>query len=139
MLEKFRIWRRINWKHYSKENTEIRETFLVPEHVLDESLLLYYNIVDIARLVFCRPWIPHTPLQDDGDKPMRDLTQNLQTLGVHALADMQTSCVRTQTWYEHVAVSICADEEVLTVAQRPTWYSDTYPERETGTETDSYQ
>ena len=59
-----------------------------------------------------------------------DLAQNLQTLGVHALADMQTSYVRTQTWYEHVAVSICADEEVLTVAQRPSWYSDTPIQKE---------
>ena len=68
-----------------------------------------------------------------------DLARSLQTLGVHAMADMQTWYVRTQTWYEHVAASICADEEVLTVAQRPSWYSDTSPETETrtGTETDS--
>ena len=79
----------------------------------------------------------HTPLQDDGGKPMMDLAQNLQTMGAHALADMQTWYVRTQTWYEHVAASICADEKVLTVAQRSSWYSDTYPE--IGTETDSCQ
>ena len=71
----------------SKENTEIRETFWVREQVRDEdvstikekkranvatkrttkpnqSLLMYYDIVQIARLV---------PLQDDGDKPMMDL------------------------------------------------------------------
>ena len=70
---------------------------------------------------------------------MMDLAQSLQTLGVHALADMQTWYVRTQTWYEHEAASICADEEALTVAQRPSWYSDTYPEKETGTVTDSCQ
>ena len=62
----------------------------------------------------------HTPLPEDGDMPMMDL----QTLCAHswrmlALADMQTWYVRTQTWYEHVAASICADEEVLTVAQSP--------------------
>ena len=77
----------------------------------------------------------HTPLPDEGNKPMMDLAHSLQTMGVHALADMQKWYVRTQTWYEHVAASICADEEVLTVAQRPSWYSDTYP----GTETDSCQ
>ena len=44
----------------------------------------------------------HTPLQDDGNKPMMDLAQSLQTW-----------CV-----CEHVAASICADEEELTVAQR---------------------
>ena len=72
---------------------------------------------------------------------MMDLAKSLQTLDVHALADMQTWYVRTQTWYEHVAPSICANEEVLTVAQRPSWCSDTYPETEsgTGTETDSCQ
>ena len=42
----------------------------------------------------------HTPLQDDGDKPMMDLAQRLQTWYVHA-----------QNWYEHVVASICADEE----------------------------
>ena len=68
---------------------------------------------------------------------MMDLAQSLQTLYVHTLADMQTWCVRTQTWYEHVAASICADEEAWTFAQRPSWYSDTYPE--TGTATDSCQ
>ena len=36
----------------------------------------------------------HTPLQDDGDKPMMDLAQGLQTLYVHTLAGMQT-------WYVH--------------------------------------
>ena len=55
----------------------------------------------------------HTPLQDDGNKPMMDLAQSLQTW-----------CAR-------------ADEEELTVAQRPSWYSDTYPGTET--ETDSCQ
>ena len=77
----------------------------------------------------------HTPLQDDGDKPMMDLAQSLQTLYVHTLADMQTWYVHTQTWYEHVVASICADEEALTFAQRSLWYSDTYPETETGTGT----
>ena len=43
----------------------------------------------------------HTPLQDDGDESMMDLARNLQTLCVHAFADMQTWYVRTQTWYEH--------------------------------------
>ena len=38
MLEKWRMWRRINWKQCSKENTEIRETFLVPEQVRDEDV-----------------------------------------------------------------------------------------------------
>ena len=50
----------------------------------------------------------HIPLQDDGEKPMMDLAQSLQTW-----------CARTQNWYEHVAASICADEEELTVARRP--------------------
>ena len=61
---------------------------------------------------------------------------DLQTLYVHTLADMQTWY--TQTWYEP---SICADEEALTFAQRPSRYSDTCPETETGTgtETDSCQ
>ena len=36
----------------------------------------------------------HTPLQDDGDKPMMDQAQSLQTVYVHILADMQT-------WYVH--------------------------------------
>ena len=76
MLEKWRIWWRINC-----------QTFWVREQVRDEdvstmkekmranvatkrktkpnqSLLLYYDIVQFARLV---------PLQDDGDKPMMDL------------------------------------------------------------------
>ena len=35
MLEKSRIWRRMNWKQYSKENTEVRETFWVKEQVRD--------------------------------------------------------------------------------------------------------
>ena len=39
----------------------------------------------------------HTPQQDDGDKPMMDLAQNLQTWNVH-----------TQTWSEHRVASICA-------------------------------
>ena len=38
MLEKWRMWRRINWKQYSKENTEIRENFRVPEQVRDEDV-----------------------------------------------------------------------------------------------------
>ena len=38
MLEKWRIWRRINWKQYSKENTEIRENFWVSEQVRDEDV-----------------------------------------------------------------------------------------------------
>ena len=68
---------------------------------------------------------------------MMDLAQHQQTVGVHALADLQTWYVRTQNWYEHAAASICADEEVLTVAQRASWYSDTNPETETGTGTDT--
>ena len=47
---------------------------------------LYYIIVQIARLVFHRPWIPHSPLQDEGDMPMMDLARNLQTLCLLALA-----------------------------------------------------
>ena len=43
----------------------------------------------------------------------------MQTLGVHALADMQTWYERKKTWYEHAVASICVDEVVLTVAQRP--------------------
>ena len=81
----------------------------------------------------------HTPLQNDGDEPMMDLAQNLQIVGVHALADFQTWYVRTQTLYEHVAASSCEDEEVLTVAQRLSCYSDFFPETGTGTETDSCQ
>ena len=88
---------------------------------------------------YCTGHGSYTPLQNVGDKPMMDLAQSLQTLYVHTLADMQTWYVRTQSWYEHVEASICADEVVLTVAQRPSWYSDTYPETqaERGTETDS--
>ena len=48
---------------------------------------------------------------------MLDLAQHLETLGVHALAERQTWYVRTQTWCEHVAASICADGEVLTFTQ----------------------
>ena len=76
---------------------------------------------------------------------MTDLAQSLQTLYAHTVTDVQTGCVRTQNWYEHAVASICADEEELTVAQRPAWYSDTCPETETATEkgteteTDSYQ
>ena len=111
-----------------------------------QSSLLYHNVVWIARLVFCRPWIPHST-QDDGDLPMLDLARCLQTLYVHTFADVQTWYVRTQNWYEHVAASICADEETLMIVQRPSWYSDTYPETETesetgtgtGTETESCQ
>ena len=40
MSEKCRIWRRINCKQYSKENTEIRETYLVPEKVRDEDVII---------------------------------------------------------------------------------------------------
>ena len=43
----------------------------------------------------------HTPLQDDGYKPMMDQAQSLQTVYVHTLADMQTWYVHTQTWYVH--------------------------------------
>ena len=50
---------------------------------------------------------------------------------------LQTWYVRTQAWYEHVVASICADEDALTFAQRPSWYSDTHTETETETETDS--
>ena len=64
----------------------------------------------------------HTPQQDDGDKPMMDLVQSLQTWYVH-----------TQTWYEHKVASICA--------QRPSRNSETEKETETDpeTETDSCQ
>ena len=54
----------------------------------------------------------HTPLQDAGNKPMMDLAQSLQAW-----------YGRTQTWYEHVVGSIGADQEALTFAQRPSWYS----------------
>ena len=57
-----------------------------------------------------------------------DVAQSLQSLYVHILTDVQTY---TQTWYVHVVASISADEEALTFAHRPSWYSDTYPE--TGT------
>ena len=70
---------------------------------------------------------------------MMDLAPRLQTLYVHTLADMQTSYVHTQTWNEHVVASIRADEVVLAVAQKPSWYSDTYTETGTATETDSCQ
>ena len=60
----------------------------------------------------------HTPLQDDGDEPMMDLAQSLQTWYVH-----------TQTWYEHTVASMCA--------QRPSWNSETETHPET--ETDSCQ
>ena len=62
-----------------------------------QSLLLYF----------------HTPPQDDGDKPMMDLAQSLQT------------------WYEHAVASICA--------QRPSWNSETETEIYAETETDSCQ
>ena len=72
---------------------------------------------------------------------MMDLAQSPQTLYAHILTDVQTWRVRTQNWHEHAVASICADEEVLTVAQRPSWYSDSYPETEmetgTGTETET--
>ena len=71
----------------------------------------------------------HTPLQDDGHKPMTDLAQSLHTMYSHTLTDVQTWCVLAQNWCEHIAASICADEEELTVAQRPSWCSDTYPEQ----------
>ena len=58
-----------------------------------QSLHLYCNMVQIARLIFCRPWIP-----DDGNKPMMDLAQSLQIWYVH-----------TQIWCEHAAASICAE------------------------------
>ena len=84
----------------------------------------------------------HSPLPDEGDKPMMARTQYQQKVGVYALVDLQTRYVRTQKWYEHVAASICADEEVLTLAQRPSWHLGTLQEqrqRETETETDSCQ
>ena len=64
---------------------------------------------------------------------------DLQTLYAHTLTNVQTWYVRTQNWYEHVTALICADEEELTVAQSPPWYSDTYTETGTETETDSCQ
>ena len=165
MLEKWRIWRRINWKQYRKENTEIRDNFWVLEQVRGEDVSIKKekkraNVATIRRtkpivasvlqycsnrkIGFSASHESHTPLPDEGNKPMMDVAQNLQTLGVHALADMQTWYVRTQNWYEHVAASICADEEaLLTVAQRPSCDSETYPGTETktgtGTETDSCQ
>ena len=47
-----------------------------------------------------------TPLQDDGDKPMKDLAQSLQTWYVH-----------TQTWYEHTVASLCAHKDALICAE----------------------
>ena len=41
----------------------------------------------------------HTPLLDEGDKPMMDLAQSLQTLHVHTLADMPTWYVHTLSRY----------------------------------------
>ena len=38
MCEKWRIWRRIYWKQYSKGNTEVREIFSVQEQVRDEDV-----------------------------------------------------------------------------------------------------
>ena len=38
MLEKRRIWLRINCKQYSKESTEICETFWILEQVRDEDV-----------------------------------------------------------------------------------------------------
>ena len=149
MLEKRRIWWRINWKQYSKENTKIRETFWIPEQARDEDSSIKKekkranvattcktNPIVAAVLQYCSNrkigilqdhW-SHTPLQDDGNKPTMDLAQSLQT-----------RYVRTQTWYDHVVASIRADEEAFTFSQRPSWYSDTYPETEIETETDSCQ
>ena len=79
----------------------------------------------------------HTPLQDDGDMPMMDLARSLQTLYVHTFADVQKWYVRTQTWYEYVAASICT--VALICAQRPSVNTETATETETETETDSCQ
>ena len=46
-----------------------------------------------------------------------DLARNLQTLHVHASADVQTWYVR-RLGVNTVAASICADEEALTFGQR---------------------
>ena len=54
----------------------------------------------------------------------------------------QPWCVRAQNWHEHVAASICADEEDLTVArgiQIPTQMQNQEQTLETETETDSCQ
>ena len=116
MLENWRIWRRINWKQYSKENTEIRENFWVPEQVRDEDVSIKKkkranvatNTQNKANRCFCtatlfksQDWYStghasHTPLPDEGNKPMMDLARSLQTLSVHTSADVQTWYVRTQ-------------------------------------------
>ena len=67
MLEKWRIWWRINWKQrisgYRKcqyqEGKEARECCNNTQNKVTRCFL-YYNIVQIARLVFFRPWIPHS-------------------------------------------------------------------------------
>ena len=140
MLEKWRIWRRINWKQFSKKNTEISETFWVLEQVRDEDVSIMKekkraNVATSRRtkpivasvLQYCSKCkIGILQAMDPTHKPMMDLAQSLQTW-----------CVRAQNWYEHVASSICADEEELTVAERSSWYSDAYPETGTGTETET--
>ena len=66
-----------------------------------QSLLLYYNIVQIARLFFYRSWIPTF---HDGDKPMMDLAQSLQSLQslcVRTLVDMLRSVQMKRPWRLH--------------------------------------
>ena len=84
-----------------------------------QSLLLVEQYCSNRKIGVSTGHGSHTPLQNDGNKLIMDLAQRLQTLGVHALADMQTCYVFTQTLYEHAATSICAGEEVLTVALKP--------------------
>ena len=55
-----------------------------------QSLPQYYNNIASLEDWYSTDYGSHTPLKDEGDKPMMDLAQSLQTLGVHALADMQT-------------------------------------------------
>ena len=55
---------------------------------------LYYSVVSNRKGWYSTGHGSHTPPQDDGDKSMMDLAQSLQTLDVHALADLQTWYVR---------------------------------------------
>ena len=107
----------------------MRETFWIPEQVRDEdvSIKKEKKRANVATMCKTNPTVAsvlqycsnrkicnstghgsHTPLEDDGNKPMMDLAQCLQTW-----------YVRTQTWYEHVVASICPDVQALTFAQRP--------------------
>ena len=58
-----RIWRRINWKQYSKENTEIRETVWVPEQFRDEdvSIKKEKKRVNVATIRKTKPIVASVP------------------------------------------------------------------------------